>query len=97
MKFFSSTYLSSSICFLLSLVNKVLVATGYPTSSSMGKTEVLDLLNEGAVCQDFAPFAKGIYGGTGAMIDQKVLICGGYDGSDWTVLNLHSKYYVFSS
>ena len=46
----------------------------------MADTEVLDLLNPDLKCQNLAPFAKGKYGATGALVKGSVVVCGGYDG-----------------
>ena len=60
-------------------VSKILVSTGYPTSSAR-KTEIINLENESLTCQDLGNYPFGIYGGVGSNIGSLAVICGGTGG-----------------
>ncbi len=63
------------------LDTKVLVINGYAGyDKRLADTEVLDLINPDLKCQNLAPFAKGKWGATGALVNTSAVVCGGYDG-----------------
>jgi len=50
----------------------------------LADTEVLDLINPDLKCQNLAPFAKGKQGATGALVKTSAVVCGGFDGYDYS-------------
>ena len=59
-----------------------MVITGLDSTSNDGSrlnSEVLELSNKGLFCQNMAPYAKKTEAATGALVNGKLLICGGKD------------------
>ena len=56
---------------------KLLVTTGYPFGSTSRKSEVIDILNSGTICEDLPDAPRDLYWGSGGMINGKPMVCGG--------------------
>ena len=93
-------------CFFADSSSKVLVITGYPYDESI-HSEVIDVGNEDLTCQDFTDAPYKIEGGTGGLINNKIVICGGYDdhhgtdkcwilGEDQTISMKYEREYASS-
>ena len=56
---------------------KLLVVTGWPYENGI-HSEVIDLEHEGSTCQDLANAPYDMIDGTGGLVQNEVMICGGY-------------------
>ena len=62
--------------YLILGLEKLLVTTGHPGSTSR-KSEVIDILNSGTICEDLPDAPRNLYWGLGGMINGKPMVCGG--------------------
>ena len=66
--------------FLLSLTDtKFLIATGWNSDGDQTHSEMIDLTVKGeSHCSNWAEIPKGLIQATGGVIEDTILICGGY-------------------